>query len=481
MLSPRSRIDADGERGATVVIVALSLVAMFGMIVLVVDVGGLLWKRRELVNGSDAAALSAASTCAVKSTVDPRTAETAADQLAAENVTGLDPTTSTNATVAAGTCHATTSGWVKVQYSQQQHLFFAPVLGFPNQNGVTTKATAIWGIPGSAAPLPITIYSSSIQSSCDIQSDPPPTDCYFWFDNNGFGTSRFGLLDLNPYPTGGWDITPASAKCPGTPGTSVLKSWIDGSATADVKVHYPLPTYVCVRGGAISQADQNAIWGSLKQRVGDILTFPINRCFTSLAGNLYGQVDQNGNQVVCTDGSVDKYDIIGFVDFQLTAVLQGQAEWGGIRPTACSNNNYGPVSKNQTISLLTLGSPGQCPPPTQTNVTIDPTTLLVGPKGGVAKGPTDPTRQYDFNPTNNTILWKGNPGNLTIQFTWWVNGLCGPPPSNGSAVCITVKTVQVRVGGSGNLNGSPLSNLRGVKLCDPTIAGSCDPVNVPNP
>src|SRR5437763_722319 len=94
----RSRVDPEGERGATIVIVALALVAMFGMIVLVVDVGGLLWKRRELVNGSDAAALSAAATCALPSAVDPKSAEQAADALAGQNVTGLDPTLAANAT-----------------------------------------------------------------------------------------------------------------------------------------------------------------------------------------------------------------------------------------------------------------------------------------------------------------------------------------------------------------------------------------------
>src|SRR5262245_9840844 len=146
----RGRADLRDERGATLVIVALALIAMFGMMVLVVDVGGLLWKRRELVNGSDAAALSAASTCAKLSTIDPRTAEQAADELAAENVTGLDPTTATNTQTAPSTCHTTASGWVKVQYTQNQHLYFAPVLGFSNQNGVTTKATAIWGPAGQA-------------------------------------------------------------------------------------------------------------------------------------------------------------------------------------------------------------------------------------------------------------------------------------------------------------------------------------------
>ncbi len=49
---------------------------MFGMIVLVVDVGGLLWKRRELVNASDAAALSAAQTVRLKLAIDAENAQT---------------------------------------------------------------------------------------------------------------------------------------------------------------------------------------------------------------------------------------------------------------------------------------------------------------------------------------------------------------------------------------------------------------------
>ena len=59
---PRSRTVHE-ERGATVVIVILSLFALFGMIVLVVDVGGLLYARRGMVNASDAAALAAAQSC----------------------------------------------------------------------------------------------------------------------------------------------------------------------------------------------------------------------------------------------------------------------------------------------------------------------------------------------------------------------------------------------------------------------------------
>src|SRR5262245_13929373 len=180
----RSAGGVQDEGGATIVIVALALIAMFGMVVLVVDVGGLLWKRRELVNGSDAAALSAAATCAKLSTIDPRTAEQAGDELAAENVTGLNPTTVANTQTAPGTCHTTASGWVKVQYSQQQHLYFAPVLGFSNQNGVTTKATAIWGPAGSANPMPIVVYAHNF-NDCKLDTDPTPgANCYIWEDNN---------------------------------------------------------------------------------------------------------------------------------------------------------------------------------------------------------------------------------------------------------------------------------------------------------
>ena len=62
------------QSGVTLVIVALCLIAMMGMIVLVVDVGGLLWNRRAMVNASDAAALSAAKSCILPPSMDPQTA-----------------------------------------------------------------------------------------------------------------------------------------------------------------------------------------------------------------------------------------------------------------------------------------------------------------------------------------------------------------------------------------------------------------------
>jgi hypothetical protein len=75
---------SENERGAVAVIVALSLIAIFGLIVLTVDVGQLLYKRRSMVNASDAAALAAAQTCA--GTVDSDSPESMADTFALDNV-----------------------------------------------------------------------------------------------------------------------------------------------------------------------------------------------------------------------------------------------------------------------------------------------------------------------------------------------------------------------------------------------------------
>ena len=73
-----------GEEGAVAVIVVLSLVALIGVTVLTVDVGQLLFKRRAMVNASDAAALAAAQSCA--GVDDSDSPEAMADLFAVDNV-----------------------------------------------------------------------------------------------------------------------------------------------------------------------------------------------------------------------------------------------------------------------------------------------------------------------------------------------------------------------------------------------------------
>src|SRR6266542_385487 len=86
----RARLDPEDERGATLVIVVLSIVAILGMVVLTVDVGGLLLRRRSLVNGADAAALAAGQTCL--NPADNRDPAAVANTYANTNASGLNAT-----------------------------------------------------------------------------------------------------------------------------------------------------------------------------------------------------------------------------------------------------------------------------------------------------------------------------------------------------------------------------------------------------
>jgi hypothetical protein len=189
-------------------------------------------------------------------------------------------------------------------------------------------------------------------------------------------------------------------------------------------------------------------------------------------------VDQSGNPVGCV-GNADKYDIIGFIDFELQAVLDqanGVNGWGGISNTHCKATNFN-VVQNQTYSLIGLG--GSCPDLTQSAATINAATLTID-----GKGPADPTAKYTYDPVAKTFTWTGptSPPKITIEYDWSLAGRCGTPPGNASAVCILVKTVEVRVGGTSPCPScSPLSNIRAVKLCDPSIAGSCNGITVPTP
>jgi Flp pilus assembly protein TadG len=486
MTRPRRRLllDPHDEHGATVVIVALVLVAMFGMIVLVVDVGGLLWKRRELVNASDAAALSAAHTCALKSSIDPKNAQQAADALALQNVSGSGLT---GVVQDSGTCHTGSVGWVKVQYSQQQHLFFAPVLGFSNQNGVTTKATAIWGPAGAANPVPIVVYANSF-NNCKLDTDPTPgPTCFIWEDNNNTSGSQsaFGLLDLRTDDPSryGWDSV-AGAQCP-NPGSDV-KTWIDtypNPNVGDLASNYPAATYVCRVNGM-----QQTAWDSLANLKGNVLYFPINRCDLVLPGNPYGQIDSSANEVACGN-TPNQYDIIGFVALRLIEVYRPNDPAVQGSSGTCSK----PLSIPQippgtppSFNLSTFGSANGCftgAPDSFSNITLTKVKKQ-------DPGP-DPTVNQDYtinssDPKNPILTWlTGGPANenqtYTLSFDWDKGGACGISPGNNSGHCLIVEVVDVQIGGTHPGGGDPNSNLRAVKLCDQAVTGSCDPVNVPNP
>lgn len=445
------------EEGAVAVIVVLSLIAIFGMIVLTVDVGQILFKRRAMVNASDAAALAAAQTCAGLD--DAEIPEAMADMFALENVSNAI-TVAPNITELVG-CDGPAFGHVSVEYAVNQNLFFAGVLGFDGPASVRTAATAGWGPARAGNPVPIVVYTGQDQGNCDINENiPEGQECYLWYDNDLFANSAFGFLNLctatDPCQTG-WDVGGADS-CPNV-GSSLRRDWIMGDWSGGPNaINWPGATYVC-RVSGLSSSD----WSTLESRVDDLppgnqLMFPVNDCAT--------QVDSNGNAIGCISNQApDKYNIVGFIILQLDAVHDSAAEWGGTPYSLCRRNNVN-VVRNQPIPLSSL--PGGGCPDGSTPSGVE--NLLVG---GIAPGA--PGAQFVYDDLNETVTWTGPDGRTDFEFNWWLDGECGAPPGNSSAVCLKVTTVDVQFNGRGACDvedDCPDFGVRGVRLCDLEI-GSC--------
>ncbi len=471
------------ESGVTLVIVALCLVSLIGMIVLVVDVGGLLLNRRAMVNASDAAALSAAKSCILPPSMDPQTPEQAADALAADNSGAADVSNPSNILQSSG-CDTADTGYVTVQYEANQQLFFAGLFG-QGQGHVTTQATAIWGPAGAANPMPIVIYQNSFQN-CKFDAIDPTKTCYVWEDNNNVNDdqSSFGLLDLrtdNPSQYG-WD-SDAGAGCT-DPGSQV-DQWISNypdNSVGDLPLNYPNPTYVC----RVNGMQQNS-WDDLDKLKGQTLFFPINRCDTVLPGNVGGQLLKNSTNEATCPQTPGQYDIIGYFAAILVnvykpndpAVQGGTGSCSGVRTFPGPNNPF------NVYSMFEATQPSPCPSSAPDQIT----NVAVGKVKRNDPGPapvlgTDYT--VDTNPSDPSITWIAlGPANenqdYKVTFDWSTTGKCGVPPSgNNSGHCVILQPVEVQIGGS-HPGGGIDSNIRAYKLCDPTIVGSCSPVNVPNP
>ena len=323
---PRRALNDQG--GATLIIVTLSLLALFGMMVLVVDVGSLLFTRRELVNAADAAALAAAQSCGQKE--GEATADVQAEFYAVRNQSG--------AVVVGGyptyvpSCDSP-AGLVTVRVTTSRPLYFAPVLGLEPEAPVTTEATASWGGAGVGEKVaPLMLSADRLKSpQCDIPpADPEEAEdriCYFWWNNSSsspqedpdLANAEWGTLDLLK-----WDVDPA-VNCDNSTPPQFEEWMLEG-------FFLPLPidstfygatapdghTYVCRGQGHFGEALDNDIEAAMRAKTP--LYFPVNRPSS--------QIDSNGD--VCspemfatTNCAVDKYDIIGFARLFILDILGG--------------------------------------------------------------------------------------------------------------------------------------------------------------
>lgn len=418
------------EEGAVAVITALVLVALMAGVALTVDVGGLLLRRRAMVNGADAAALAAAQSCADATLGSP---EAMADEYAAKNVpitdggltggvvTGVDPESGQQWTL---NCGVDITGHVSVRYESDQSLFFAPVLGFDHTSEVTSRATASWGAAGAAGPIPLVIYEGFFQGNrCDVPNVSENTVCYIWEDNDLSGGGNFGFLDVGE----GWNVGKTD-RCDNAGGADQLAGWISGADPAEiVELNYPNATWVCTREG---NGGNNVAWQALEDLIGQVRDFPI--VGVSPAD---GEPAQVGTPQ-------PKYNVIGFAHFEIVGVN---------------------MPSKDTLSCTI--------PPTATL----PFDLMAAcaPSGGTyIDGSADADRGARLTVDANGVItaWSRQPSVVTFETTDSAD--CGGNPApNSSAHCLVLRWKGYEYGG-GNPGGGANFGLLAAQLCD-LAYGSC--------
>lgn len=459
MLTTQRRWRRENESGATAVIVALSLIALLGVLVLVVDVGGLLYRRRQMVSAADAAALAAAQSCAL-GRATAGVPGTQADTFAQDNVGSVTITGGIVAAESSPGCETAAEGHVTVSYTSVLDLGFAGIFG-ANSANVVGKATAEWGNAGSGWPVPFIVTLSNSGNVFCKTSDGQPVDisentplgttCAVWFDNSssggyfsGFGQSVFGSLNLNKwnvldtYNCGSKDLDDAKqyAYVGGYDGTTPL-----------LPLNYPAPTWVCNGDG-----ESDSLYSSLENSVDKILVFPIT----------------DKTLILDNAGKIDKFNVVGYAALYLVDVLG--ANDTGSTESFC-NTRTQDFAPGEVLDLLPL-STGCAPYQYLSSQSLS----VSGSQGCCQEGPNrDYTLVTDAAGHPTGIKWGTNAKtNVTVSWSVTKVGPCGERPSNSSGQCLIVRWEGAQLG-NGPLGGNNVG-VPAVRLCDPSIAGSCDTV-----
>ena len=475
---PASRV-RDGEGGAVAIVVAVMLVVMLVAVALAVDVGGLYLRRRELVNGADAAALSAARTCA-RFGISPdqfASPEEAADHQVQLNapITN-DEIAGDNVTYRPPIC-GDQYGHVTVQYTSQQSLYFAPAIGFEHTSPVTTTATASWGL-GSNNSVP-TVLSNLFQPGVCVM---PPTGepaigqrCVFWFDNDALNGGNFTFLSLH---AAGWNV-PIDSNCPqsSSGGTSQLTKWINGTSPTSVVLNWTYPTYVCtdtgIRGVGGKGGPNSQVWSAFAGLKGQTKDFPINweGCGTPFVPcpPVPGAPSQG---TVYRNDQIDKYDIIGFAAMTVNEVYGStdpeiagtpSADYDCTRSVPNSATTI-PAGTYTWIELAALLNGGPCRPPPSVPVDAVNSVTLQG-----LASPADYT--YD---TTGVTLTTPLAAQTDVSFSLHIDATYGPCGDvelhDNSAVCVILTYLGSTL--TNNYPADKKDNLTVVQLCDLSY-GTC--------
>ena len=232
---------------ATLVAIMLGTGVILGCAALTIDTGSLLWERRQLQNGADAASLAAAQACATQTPCNPSIAaglllSNLANANASDNATGIESICGSATTVASNPalalcpapggpgelvkCPAVPSSLAAGNYVEIRTRtltsggstilppYLAQTLAGGGYSGETVRACAraAWGPPGSVGvSLPITL-SSCEWANATLGTPPAATPTY--------AAAPVGAWP--GYGGGGQPAWPAAAQTPPVPGHEVI-------------------------------------------------------------------------------------------------------------------------------------------------------------------------------------------------------------------------------------------------------------------
>jgi hypothetical protein len=256
----------DEQDGAVVMIVAVCLAIFLGMLVLTVDLGRGVAYRRQVVNGTDAAALAAAQQCALGNG-EPAAREAAAAVFGANVELGFELTVDIPPECA--TPAGTEPKFVTVTSSAEIDYFFAPIFGISSGN-IATRSVAMWAA-AQINPVPIMVDQDQLEACGIVLNEPPPEDqepCPLEYDKDTLGEPSWGALGLPWWGDRSAWLDPQ--KC-GMDANTLIDIISNGGYTEPLDLNGVPPgslaTYVCVDNGL-----SDSVWSALE---GQTLIFPV--------------------------------------------------------------------------------------------------------------------------------------------------------------------------------------------------------------
>jgi Putative Flp pilus-assembly TadE/G-like len=307
----------EDESGVVLMIVAVTMLVLLGMLVLTVDLGRAVAVKREMVAGTDAAALAAAQQCALGN--NEPDARAAAEDVLAENKSGAVVTPSGfNAPECDGGA-ITDPQIVTVESTVEVDYFFAGIFGF-DSGPVVAQAAVQWGVLTGAFGAPVTVDFEQL-TACGITPDDPPETaidgCELEYPKDTLQEPRWGVLDLDNW--GDPDAAPCSVSASESSGI------IENGGSFEL---LPTPAYDCMDNGL-----SDSVWEMLE---GHTLFFPVLDLASStgivkpstapLGGTDCTGADIESLRSQGFDCEIDTAHIVGWIELVVTDVSKHGAD-----------------------------------------------------------------------------------------------------------------------------------------------------------